>query len=349
MNDEGLSTLYKNTDVMSSDFYYETYYNKYPNLVYNIPNFMETNSSIQLINKTFISHSSNNNIIEYISSDPEVATFDHNTGILTTYDKEGTTQFKVSFIGSDNEIKFLDLLELKTYRKMYEYFYFEPSSDKLVERGETVKFSAYGVNSDGTVDAMGISPINYIPVKMQRDGTFTALDVEQNDNYNRYSYGVVALNQGETLAPPKIENSNTTLRIGVGPRSVGSPEPTDISFGSDSIEPSFQISSYKLLDGGNTNFKDGETLIEDYRFYRRMGFSLNPSNTIIKKIEIVPTYDSNIIEIQNIDYLSSGIYQNSNPGYIGIVIKPKNKGSTFITVRSVDDPTIEFTRKIIIY
>lgn len=259
----------------------------------------------------------------YISSDPDIATFDYQTGILTTHNKTGKVTFSTQYNKTDGSIGTSEQIMSLTVREdLYDRIICSPQEVDVVNPGEELTVTFTGIRA-------GEPDVN-IPIDRSLFGS----------GYSISSDGVVkvfdnAPISGSVYIRPNVSSVyqvlSTYYRTGIIP-TIRTPDDM-VPMRSLIVNNTIHYVRYNEVD--NVNF--WENIIVWPRPYL--------CSSYITQFE---SYDDTIIEIIDKD-VATDIQSYALSGELNFYVKGLKRGSTDLVISSVNDPTIKLTLKIVVY
>lgn len=326
-----ISFAFSMTDPIEFSFeYYETYiasesaYNDYyahPGLSYYPPRGLRPNMTWQC--KANIS-GPNQTMYPYVSSDVDIATFDYQTGIITTHTKTGVVSFSTQYDKMDGSgtSTYDSVFSMVVREDMYDYITCDPQQVDVVTPGQEFKVTFTGYRE-------GQDPVN-IGIKPRVVANSYSLDASGNVKVfdNATLGGYVYISPDVTLDYQVIATYNST---GIQPtiRSADNLVPMT------SIETIQQ--TYYLRYSDNPNIDNWDTIMA----YNR------PSRSSAYQMQI-DSYDDTIVELIDKDTVTE-IQQYSMGGSLYLYINGLKRGSTKLIVSSIANPSIKASFNIVVY
>lgn len=265
----------------------------------------------------------NQQIYPYISSDEEIATFDHVSGIITTHNKTGSVSFSTKYDKIDGtgtgDVQYI--LSLNVREDMYDYINCTPNDVDVVFPGQelTVKFTGYRGD---------LEPVN-IPPYTSPWGDYTIS-----------SDGVVEVFENATLGSTVYVSPNVTLDYQViTPYNTTGIKPTVRN--PDNLLPIKSIYSndytyYVRLSNDEENIEYQENIIVRPSPYKCSSYIMQ-----------FDSYDDTIVEVIDKERLKTQQYALGGSLYFDF--KGLKRGSTEMVISSVSDPSLKITLYLIVY
>lgn len=306
--------------VIASEYAYNEYYS-YPGLQYFTPRGLRPNMTWQC--ESYIA-GPNRKVYPYISSDPDIATFDHETGILTTHSKTGTVNFTTQYDKVDGSgVGETYAMGIRVRDDMYDYITCDPQEVDLIEPGASMKVTFTGYRE-------GQDPVN-IPSKTRSTSVNDySIDADGNvkvmDNARK---GVrVYVSPDVTLDYQVIATYNST---GIQP-VIRTPDDT---VPMTTMESNY--STYYVRYSDTPHVENWENII----VYDR------PSNCSAYRSKF-ESYDESVIEIIDKDKVTN-IQSYAMGGGLYFYVKGLKRGSTELVMSSVSNPDIKLTLYVVVY
>jgi|AGFS01.1.fsa_nt_gi hypothetical protein len=260
----------------------------------------------------------------YISSDPSIATLDHETGLITTYDKTGEVSFSTTYVRDNGEVVNYDnILSFSVIPDVYDYITIDPPNITSVPINSTTQFKIYGVIGDIKTE-LKIKEVSDSNYKITSDGILTtynkagAYATVQVDDLFELSSNVMTPYQTFGAFPLIVEDDKSKYQI------------TDLS------------SSWVYQN--NTVFVN----LDGYTAGLIPNFTINPYPEVCVDYELeIISYDESIIEILDKERISEN--QCFMAGQMIVYFNPVSRGSTLVVVGSVSNPDIKIEVKVVVY
>lgn len=328
---ENVSFTFKmSTPVEFSYQYYDTYicsdysYNEnysHPGLVYYPPRGLRKNMTWQCEAEI---DGPNQKVYPYISSDNEIATFDYETGIITTYNKTGIVSFSTQYDkldGSGTGV-YDNVLNLTVRDDMYDYISCVPQKVDVINPGDEMQvvFTGYREGQD---------PVIINSRARNEAGSYT-LDSAGNIKVLNTAPigGYVYVSPDVTLDQQVIATYNST---GIQPsiRTPGNLLPV--------TELQCNEQTYYIRYSDNPQIYNWETLMVYPRPFRCSAYEMQ-----------FDAYDDTVIEIIDKDQVTE-TQQYAMGGSIYAYMKGLKRGSTELIISTVADPNIKIKLNVVVY
>lgn len=307
-------------DVMiCSEYMYNNNY-EFPGKIYYPPRGLRPNMTWQC---TAEIQGPNQTIYPYVSSDPDIATLDYQTGILTTHNKTGEVTFSTQYDKVDGSgVGTTTVMTLTVREDMYDRILCEPQEVDVMNPGETLTVTFTGIRSgqpdvnipvDQRVFGQGFS--------ISPTGLVTVFD-------NAPIGGTVYVRPDVTLDYQVIATYNST---GIQP-TIRKP---------DDLVP---VSS---LESNYTTYYVRYSEYEHVNFWENIIVWPRPSRCSGYKMQF-ESYDDTVVEIIDKDQVTD-IQSYAMGGSLYFYVKGLKRGSTEMVISSVDNPSIKMTFKIVVY
>lgn len=265
----------------------------------------------------------NSTVYPYVSSDPSIATFDSETGIVTTYDKTGSVEFTTQYMSYDGI-----LTETKTYNNLlvmdevYDQIIRSPAEKTFISPGESVQYTFTGYREGYPPENIPLWDSLYPEIyTVSADGLVTVSDTAPIDS-RVYVW------------PSKDINIDTQLLYIY--RSPGT-----------SMLVQEEGANIPMTDMYTTTDYENRTQFIRYNENGNILVYPRPNTCTSYQMEF-EYYDDTVIEIIDKDFLLNN-FQYAMSGTLYMFYKTLKRGSTEMIVRSVHNPEVKVTIKIIVY
>lgn len=313
------SYVYGDTTI-ASDYAYNEHYS-YPGLQYFTPRGLRPNMTWEC--EAYV-NGPNQTVYPYVSSDPDIATFDHETGILTTHGKTGTVNFTTQYDKVDGSgVGETYVMGIRVREDMYDYIICDPQAVDVIEPGTNMKVTFTGYRE-------GQEPVNIPPRTTSTSANDYSIDADGNvkvsDNARK---GVrVYVSPDVTLDYQVIATYNST---GIQP-AIRTP---DDLVPMVSMESNY--STYYVRYSDTPHVENWENIIVYDRPFA--------CSSYISKFE---SYDESVIEIIDKDKVTN-IQSYAMGGGLYFYVKGLKRGSTELVISSVSNPDINLTLYVVVY
>ena len=255
------------------------------------------------------------------SSDPDIATFDYQTGILTTHSKTGKVSFATQYDKIDGSgLGTIDYAMSLTVRDdMYDYITCSPQNVDVVRPGDEFKVTFTGYRE-------GQEPVN-IPTQPH-----------QESRYSVSADGTVKISatatNGQTYVSPDVTLDYQVIATynSTGIKPVIRPVGTEVAMN----EMMSNYYTYYVRYDENENSQNWENII----VYPR------PNGCVSYTMQF-DSYDETVIEVIDKDQLTTQSYAMG--GSLYFYVKGLKTGSTEMIISSVSDPEMKITLYISVY
>lgn len=296
--------------------YYSYYFNSPSSVIFNLPPKLRPNM-------TYTAPKSitgpNTQAFPYVSSDDAIATFDVDTGTITTHGKLGTVMFSTQIRLFDGTVQDVpNIMSVQIMDEVYDLITREPAEKVYANRGEEIQYKFVGYRE-------GYEPYN-IPVRSTLNAKVYSVS---NDGLITVSSTAAT---GQTVYAWPTENINIDTQLLYIYKSPG----TSLIVQDDNAD--IPMTGMDITDTLFLRFDEPNGSIMAYPV---------PRNTTAYQMEF-ESYDDTVIEIIDEDFLLNN-FQYSMGGTLMPYFKPLKRGSTELIIRSVANPDVKASVKIIIY
>lgn len=313
---------YYSSVVIASEFMYNSYY-AYPGIQYWSPNGLRPNMTWQANSET---SGPNTTIYPYVSSDPDIATFDHTTGIITTHNKTGKVSFSTQYdmldgsgLGDSGS-----MLNFVVREDVYDSIVCDPQQVDIVNPGEEFKVTLTGYRD-------GYEPTN-IPVRKSID---TAVYTVSDDG------NVKVLDNsplGRTVYIWPITDVSADIQLLAEYKSIGI-KPT--------VRNNDDLVPMTAMETNYNSYYIRYDEAEHSQNYTNIIVYARPNRCSDYKMDF-ESYDNTIVEVVDKEYLTdSFIYVMG--GSLYFYVKALKRGSTEMVINSVSNPDMKIKIKLIVF
>lgn len=311
------SYVYGDTYI-ASDYSYNEYYS-YPGFQYYRPRGLRPNMTWKCEADIF---GPNQQVYPYVSSDPDIATFDHLTGVITTHNKTGKVTFSTQYDKVDGSgTGTVNVMDLTVREDMYDDIICSPQDVDIINPGSELNVTFTGIRA-------GQDPVD-IPcdTRVWGKGYSISADGHVVVSADAELGQTVYVSPAVTLDYQVIDTYNST---GIRP-TIREPDdlvPMNVMESNDY--------TYYIRYSDNPDVKNWENII----IYAR---PWNCSSYIMQ----FDSYDETVVEVVDKDKLETQQYAMGSSLYF--YVQGLKRGSTEMVISSVSDPSLKVTLYLVVY